>query len=642
VSEAFIVFLQIWFTPVANCFYMRLRLVFLVTNLFWSALLPAQSDTTFLKEVLISGKTDEKFLAGSSVKEADSLLQKVNASRHLGEVLSFQFPIYFRNYGSGMLSGISMRGTSPQHTAVLWNDVNIASFSLGQADFSMLPSAALQSVTIREGAGSARFGSGAFGGTVLLSSDNSPASQISLSQEVASFNRYFSTASMGLKTNKWSSASTLYYLRSKNNFPIQETDTRQSNAAVAFQGLTHSTKYQINSNSSVGVNYWYHYADRQIQPALSIVNSSNEQQDENHRLLVNYEHATSTGMLQVKTGLIDDVIVYNGGRSRVRRWLVQAKQPIALRSQWNIEWSMNANHIIGYIDEYLNGKATENRAELAVAVNRQFKRFSFAANIRQPFIDQLKPPLLVYAGTDIFLFEQNNLGLATRLNVSRNFRTPTLNERYWQNAGDQSLLPEESYAAEAGISLRLFNWKVEPTVFYQSVDQWIQWVPVGNNGNFVPRNIKQVKVKGAELGVSANASLGKVLLTGKASYQYVQSLIAKVQETDVRTIGSQLIYTPQHTVSGIISFSHTGWCWMMAAQGSGERFTDELNSQRYALEPYVLVDGTLSKSFQLGSNILAVFASVKNILNTNYQLYISRAQPGRNYSLQINYQLNYK
>jgi len=40
------------------------------------------------------------------------------------------------------------------------------SFSLGQADFSILPATAFDQVKIHEGAGSARFGSGAFGGTV--------------------------------------------------------------------------------------------------------------------------------------------------------------------------------------------------------------------------------------------------------------------------------------------------------------------------------------------------------------------------------------------------------------------------------------------------------------------------------------------
>ena len=130
----------------------------------------AQSDSVVLKSVTVYGLPDEKYLAGGQFYALDSALRSQQESRHLGEILAFQFPVYFRNYGNGMLSGISMRGTSPSHVAVRWNGININSFSLGQADFSILPAIAFDDVKVHAGGGSARFGSGAFGGSVLLSS----------------------------------------------------------------------------------------------------------------------------------------------------------------------------------------------------------------------------------------------------------------------------------------------------------------------------------------------------------------------------------------------------------------------------------------------------------------------------------------
>ena len=73
-----------------------------------------------------------------------------------------------------MMSGISMRGSSPQQVAVRWNGININSFSLGQADFSILPAVAFDEVKVHAGGGSALFGSGAIGGSVLLSSSGQP------------------------------------------------------------------------------------------------------------------------------------------------------------------------------------------------------------------------------------------------------------------------------------------------------------------------------------------------------------------------------------------------------------------------------------------------------------------------------------
>jgi vitamin B12 transporter len=86
-----------------------------------------QRDSVLLKPVVIYGLTDSLFLTGSTVESLDARLKQQQNSQHLGEILSFQFPIYFRNYGNGMISGISMRGTSPQHVAVRWNGININS-----------------------------------------------------------------------------------------------------------------------------------------------------------------------------------------------------------------------------------------------------------------------------------------------------------------------------------------------------------------------------------------------------------------------------------------------------------------------------------------------------------------------------------
>src|SRR5688572_2660398 len=90
-------------------------------------------DSVLLPVAEVFGIPEEKFLKGSVVHSLDSSIRKNSLSQHLGETLPVEFPIYFRNYGSGMLSSISLRGTSSQHTAVLWNGININSFSLGQA-----------------------------------------------------------------------------------------------------------------------------------------------------------------------------------------------------------------------------------------------------------------------------------------------------------------------------------------------------------------------------------------------------------------------------------------------------------------------------------------------------------------------------
>jgi len=621
---------------------MVLRLIMCCTLVLCATRLLAQSDTTVLTEVVIRGVADKQFLAGSTIRQLDSTLKEINNSRHLGEVLSFQFPIYFRNYGSGMLSSVSMRGTSAQHTAVLWNGVNISSFSLGQADFSMLPSSAFDSINVHAGGGSARFGSGAFGGTVLLSSGSSKKKSLSFTQELASFGRYFTSLGVDLHKGSLIYNSSIYHLQAENNFPIIGTGEKQQHAATLLQGTTQNFRYQLTKRKSIGLHYWYHYADRELQPTLGTVNNRDEQQDENHRLLLDYELKRSCSTLQLKTGFISDDIIYNGAKSNIRRWLLLASHNFVVKKTWNTEWSVNANHIVGNIKEYASGQAKENRAELALSTRRDFGKVAIAANVRQPFISHVSAPLLVYLGADVILFEKDQKSIQAKANVSRNFRAPTLNERYWENAGDKNIKPEQSYGAETGFVFRASAWQLETTGFYQLVDEWILWKPNGENGSFIPQNITQVEVLGMEVAISVQQETDRGLVHAKILYQPLQSLITKAPTGEERTLGKQLMLTPKHTVSAFATLQYAQWRILFSAQGTGTRYGDDINLAMYALDPYLLVDFSLGRFLTIGRSKFSLYASVKNLTNTDYQLYSAKAQPGRNFSLQFNYQLNHK
>ena len=178
-----------------------------------------------------------------------------------------------------MVSSPSFRGTTAQQTAVIWNGININSFSLGQADFSILPIAAFDEVRVHSGGGSARFGSGAFGGTVLLNSSAQQPSLITIKQETGSFGRFFTSAKASFESNRLTSSTSLYRLQSKNNFPIQGLDERQDHASFYQQGVVQDLSYGISADKSIDLHYWYHDADREIQPPVGKHNSTDEQQD---------------------------------------------------------------------------------------------------------------------------------------------------------------------------------------------------------------------------------------------------------------------------------------------------------------------------------------------------------------------------
>jgi len=625
-------------TPVAMLMLLRLGICLLI--LCCARTLYAQRDSLLLKEVTIYGLPEEKYLSGSSIEKIDSSLQKAYSSNHLGEVLSYQFPIYFRNYGSGMISGISMRGTAPQHTAVLWNGININSFSLGQADFSILPMTAFDEIKVHEGGGSARFGSGAFGGTVLLNSSSQQPNVLAMKQEIGSFGRFFSSVKASFKSNKLSSSTALYRLRSRNDFPVQGSDERQQHASFYQQGIVQDLQYDISTSKSMSLHYWYHDADRDIQPPVGKVNSTEEQQDRNHRLSLSYQQNRRLGISKLTGGFVDDVIVYNGSKSEILRWLASVNHQYTFQKQWHVQFNTDWNHIIGKIKEY-GGEPQEDRIDVGGSVQKQLGKNSFSFNLKQPFISQVHAPVLPYLGANIMFVDGAKQKLVMTANISKNFRAPTFNERYWQSVGRIDLIPETSHAAEAGLSWNAGIVKLTSRGFYQVIDQWIQWVP-DSDGNYRPENVKQVKIKGSESAIELQWEWGVFKFLSKTSYQLTRSTTSKTVSSDAASIGKQLIYTPIHTATSMFTTQMSNWSFNMFAQFSGKRFTETSNDDLYSLAPFVLADVSAGRKFSIKRNEFDVQFSIKNVFNTNYQLYSGRAMPGRYFNLQLSYQLKHK
>jgi len=598
----------------------------------------AQQDSIVLKPVTIYGLTDQKYLAGSAVIDIDSSLQKNYSSNHLGEVLSIQFPVYFRNYGNGMLSGISMRGTSPQHTAVLWNGININSFSLGQADFSILPMVAFDDIKVHAGGGSARFGSGAFGGTVLLNSSSPAKSNVlSIKQEFGSFGRYFTSAKISLGRGPMSSSTSVYRLQSQNDFKINRTDVRQQHASFTQQGIVQDLEYVFASNKSVSLHYWYHDADREIQPSVGNYNSTDEQQDRNHRLSISYQQNEAWGKLKAGGGIVDDVIVFNGGKTEILRWVAFANHQYTFAGQWHAQFSADWNHIIGKIKEY-GREPVEDRMDVAASLQRNIKKHSFSLNLRQPFISRVGAPLLPYLGANLMLLDQSGHQLILSVNASKNFRAPTFNDRYWQDLGREDLKPETSHATEAGLTWKKGLSQFSSRGFYQLVDQWIQWTPDAS-GIYRPENVKQVKARGMEAAMETQWKAGLLVFRSRASYQYTRSTASKTASVEASTIGKQLIYTPIHTGNAFASAQLKEWNFNVFMQYSGKRFTEASNSEVYAMPAYILFDASLERSLTVKRSIFGFQFAVRNVLNEIYQQYAGRAMPGRYFNLQLSYQL---
>jgi len=130
----------------------------------------AQHGSIALDEVIVTDRQLHEFSKSQAVLALnDSVIGNNGAS--LTALLNYNSTIYFKENGPGMVSSPSFRGTTAQHTAVVWNGLNINSQFNGQTDFNTVTTADFNNVAVRSGGGSVIYGSSAIGGSVHLNND---------------------------------------------------------------------------------------------------------------------------------------------------------------------------------------------------------------------------------------------------------------------------------------------------------------------------------------------------------------------------------------------------------------------------------------------------------------------------------------
>ena len=108
---------------------------------------------------------------------------------------------------------------------------------------------------------------------------------------------------------------------------------------------------------------------------------------------------------------------------------------------------------------------------------RPTERIGLAVNLRGELYDRHAVPLIPAFFFDWVVSERGNVVL--KASVARNYRYPTLNDRYYQPGGNPDLRPEHGFTYDGGISFALggeaegYTLRGEATLFDSHIDDWI-------------------------------------------------------------------------------------------------------------------------------------------------------------------------
>ena len=594
----------------------------------------AQHDSiTNLKEVVVSDKNLKNFSNSQSVlKLNDSIITKNEAL--LTDLLNFNSTLYFKEYGRGMLSTVSFRGTTSSQTAVIWNGININSQMNGSTDFNTISGSDYNSISVKAGGGSVIYGSGAVGGSVHLNNDMSFYNRFenNLKLDYGSFN----TTGINYKTNisneKWSAQIGFSKNSSTNDYKYLNKYTwkgeQRWNQNGQYDVITMSANvgYKLNAKNIFKLYSQTSNTDRNTS-LVTETETPSKYINGFSRNLIEYDGNFGKLTANFKTAYIFENYQYyadnttsNYSYGKTESLIAKADVGYTLFKSTQVHGIVDYNKTNGTGSGFGTNTREISSASLLVKQNIS-SDWKNEFGIRKEFTDNYKSPVLFSIGSSYQFGELYKL----KLHLSRNFRIPTFNDLYWEEGGNRDLKPESSYQAEVGNVFTFKNITLTQTFYYIKIKDLLQWVP-GKNGIWTPQNTDNVNSYGAETLLSWKKQFGTNIFAVNATYAHTIS-----ENSDTK---KQLFFVPFNKATAAVAYTRNRISANYQFLYNGFVFTRADNDPDEIINDYMLsnigidYDFKFLDSFKLGFQVL-------NLFNEAYESLENRPMPGRNFNMYL-------
>lgn len=606
------------------------NLLTVVLTLLCFVLYAQQIPIRQLDEVVISDTQLKKFTQTQSVQIiTDSVLKK--SQPLLTQLLNYNTGIYFKEYGFGMTSSPSFRGTTSSQTAVIWNGININSQLSGQTDFNTLNASDFSSVAVRAGGGSVIYGSGAIGGSIHLNNDFSfkDAFTHEFRIDYGSFSTSLVNYALKAATGKLFFGTSITRYDSKNDYAIIGTNQKNLNGAFYNTSFNITSGYKLNSKNVI--KFYSHFFEGERHFSLIYpTETPTKYNNFNVRNLLEWQNISGKFDSKLKLAFLNEKYNYfpnlkNDNYSFGKVETIVAKYDL----EYNLSSGMKLNPVLDFTQNKGNGSDIENKTRHISSFNLMFNhsigRFLYEMAVRQEITTNYKSPFLYSAG-----LKYNVSGFYTsRLNASKNFRIPSFDDLYWIQSGNPGLQPETSHQLEWGNEFKVKNWAVELVGFYNNISNMIRWVPAGPV--WTPINIDKVASYGAEAKLSGNKKRGNHTFTFTGTYGYT---VSENKETE-----KQLMYVPYHKATMAVGYNYRKLSAYYQNMFVGEVFTRSDNNPLYNLKEYNVSNFGVDYDFGKKNSYKAGF-KMQNVLGEKYENVEGRFMPGRNFNVYVILNLN--
>ncbi|WP_083194653.1 TonB-dependent receptor plug domain-containing protein [Wenyingzhuangia fucanilytica] len=611
--------------------------------ILWCTVTIAQNDSiNRLEKVSLWSKiTNASIVGGKEIKISDEKKQRNSSS--LTDVLRYNSPVVFRDYGNGGVSTAVFRGTSATNTQVMWNGISINAVGNGQTDFNAIAAFASDEITVISGGNSVEYGSGAIGGVIRL--DNkllfNHTEKGEFYSSYGSFNTFTNYFKYAISLDKIAVKIALNHNKSDNDYIYVDdrykdengNDIKNINGNYHNLGGTLSLGYKFSSKNKLYFYSNFFNGERLFSAGLPNPKRGTEKfVDKNYRNLLKWEFNTNGYYHTLKAAYLEQEYNYYLYKTFSNYLYGKSKQTLtnySINKQFSRYLKVFAE--LGY--DYLQGENSDisqkNRKSFYQKlhlVSQPVNGLKTSLSFRNEQNSFYKLPFVYALGTDYELLP----GFRIKANYSTNFRQPTNNELFWPQVGNLDLLPETSKQYDIGLAYK--NKQIELVVNYFNIDlkNKILWIPVGDGNLWRPENIDDVLNNGIESFLSFQYKFNGVLFSNVLNYSYINAI-------DQQTT-NRIPFVPKHSFNNNFSAAYKYLTLYYQQLYQSKVYTNLIQLDYYSLEALSVSNiGAEIKVLAKKNRLVKLGVKVNNVFNNVYYFTNLRPMPGRNYSVNINY-----
>jgi iron complex outermembrane receptor protein len=583
--------------------------------------------------------------APARIRVLDSTALAQTGATSVSELLEERAGLYVRQYGPGGLATVSLRGTGASQTAFLLDGHRIGNPQLGQLDLRLLPTILLSSVEVMHGPASPLHGSDGIGGAVHLRSLQ-PTSPLRAKASVhgGAFGTRGTSILLGGEDGSTSGVVAAEYRYTDGDFPYTDEalfpprTVRRRNADRERLSVYSSVRTRW-ADHALRVAGWWTKSERGLPGSSSTASNNERQWDTQLRLWADdtiqqpWGTLTLGGLVQHSRLRYADPDQDLDQTGRTWRSSLEAEARVPLTDRWRVTGGLSAERATAQHPS-LADRAREQQGAAFLSGRGTLGRLRLFPAVR---LDVYRMP-----GADAYASVNPRLGInwqplpnvapfRLKAHAGRAFRTPTLNDRYWDPGGRPNLRPERGWSVDAGMLWNGSRGRLEASVFTNWRRNQIVWRPSGN-GYWRPANVQRVRARGWELSAERQWRLSEAteLQTG-LTYTYTDARNRSAPGTN--TYNAPLRYVPRDQMKPHLTLSWGPAALDLNARYTGRRYVTSDGSR--SLDPYVLLDAQLRLSHRLGSVQGTVSAQLENALDTNYTVVNNHPMPPRHLTVRV-------